>query len=165
VFHVTREGSSRKMVKTAGSERVIPVHPELIKIGLLDYRSAMEHAGSKHLFPEIEPDARGFFSGVPSGFWSGYVRMIGVKVDRTVNFHSFRHGIADAFRRAGYLDEQFGLLLGHSKATTTGRYGILPQGVLSERLKMIEAISFPGLDLSHLYTERRPIEAPSVAGE
>lgn len=165
VFHVTREGSARKSVKTAGSERIIPMHPELIKIGLLDYHASMKHAGNEHLFPEIKPDARAFFSGVPSGFWNNYVREIGVKVDKSVNFHSFRHGIADAFRRAGYLDEQFGILLGHSKASTTGRYGILPQGVLSERLKMIEAISFPGLDLSHLYTERRPIEAPSVAGE
>ena len=65
-----------------------------------------------------------------------------MKVDKKVNFHSFRHGIADAFRAAGYLDEQFNVLLGHTKATTTGKYGILPQGILSERVKMIEAVSF-----------------------
>ena len=66
-----------------------------------------------------------------------------MKVDKTVNFHSFRHGIADAFRQAGYLDEQFGMLLGHTKATTTGTYGIVPQGILSERVKLIESITFP----------------------
>jgi site-specific recombinase XerD len=43
------------------------------------------------------------------------------KVDKTVNFHGLRHGIANAFRNAGYLDEQFNMLLGHTKATTTGR--------------------------------------------
>jgi hypothetical protein len=37
------------------------------------------------------------------------------------------------------------MLLGHAKATTTGTYGIVPQGVLSERVKMIEAVAFPGL--------------------
>jgi hypothetical protein len=37
------------------------------------------------------------------------------------------------------------MLLGHTKATTTGRYGILPEGILSERVKMIEAAAFPGL--------------------
>lgn len=68
-----------------------------------------------------------------------------MKVDKTVNFHSFRHGIADAFRDAGYLDEQFNMLLGHTKATTTGRYGIMPQGILSQRVEMIEAVAFPGL--------------------
>jgi hypothetical protein len=41
------------------------------------------------------------------------------------------------------MDETFGPLLGHTKATTTGIYGVLPQGVLSERQKIIEAISYP----------------------
>ena len=81
-------------------------------------------------------------SGNPSAFFNDYFRDIGVKVDKTVNFHSLRHGIADAFRSAGYMDEQFNLLLGHTKATTTGRYGILPEGILSERVKMIEAVRF-----------------------
>jgi hypothetical protein len=78
------------------------------------------------------------------------LRTIRVKTDETINFHSFRHGIADAFRRAGYLDKQFGLLLGHTKATMSGCYGVLPEGVLSERVKMIEAVSFPGVDLTGL---------------
>ena len=151
VFHVTREGSRKKLVKTGGSERVIPIHSELIRCGFLDYHAAVLKAGSEHLFPEIKPDARGFFSGVPSKFFGGYFRAIGVKSDNSVNFHSFRHGIADAFRNAGYLDEQFGPLLGHTKATTTGRYGIMAEGALSQRVSMIEAVSYPSVDLARLY--------------
>jgi integrase len=79
---------------------------------------------------------------MPSGFFNDYFRSIGVKVDNKVNFHSFRHGIADAFRIAGYLDEQFNVLLGHTKATTTGTYGILPRGILSQRVEMVEAVAF-----------------------
>jgi site-specific recombinase XerD len=93
---------------------------------------------SYRLFPEIKPDSRGFFSGDASAFFNDYFRDIGVKVDKTVNFHSLRHGIADALRSAGYTDEQFNLLPGHTKATTTGRYGILPEGILSDLVKMIE---------------------------
>jgi len=152
VFHITREGSARKSVKTAGSERIIPVHSELVRLGLLNYHAAMKTLGHQNLFPEIKPDSRGFMSGRPSAFFNGYFVAIGMKQDKTVNFHSFRHGIADAFRSAGYLDEQFGMLLGHTKATTTGRYGIIPQGILAERVKMIEAVAFPGLDLSALRT-------------
>jgi hypothetical protein len=33
----------------------------------------------------------------------------------------------------------------NTKAMTTGTYGIVPQGILSERIKMIEAVAFPGL--------------------
>jgi hypothetical protein len=29
----------------------------------------------------------------------------------------------------------------------SGRYGILPEGILSERVKMIEAVEFPGLSM------------------
>jgi integrase len=145
MFHITREGSRTKSVKTRGSERVVPMHSALIKLGLLDYLARMKAEGHKNLFPEIKPDARGFRSGTPSSFLNDYFRDIGVKLDKSVNFHSFRHGIADAFRAAGYLDEQFNMLLGHTKATTTGRYGILPEGILSERVKMIEAAEFPGL--------------------
>jgi len=150
VFHITREGSSRKSVKTAGSERLIPVHSALIRLGLLKYHAAMMASGHENLFPEIKPDGRGFMSGNPSAFFNDYFAAIGVKKDKKVNFHSFRHGIADAFRNAGYLDEQFGMLLGHTKATTSGRYGIMPQGILADRVKMIESVVFQGLDLSAL---------------
>ena len=46
---------------------------------------------------------------------------------------------------ARYTDEQFNMMLGHAKATTTGKYGNEPEGIPSERVKMIEAVAFPGL--------------------
>jgi integrase len=146
IMHITEEGSPLKSTKTTGSMRVVPIHSELIKLGLIEYHAGVVARGEKQLFPEIKPDKRGFFSGEPSAFFAGYFRDIGVKVDKKVNFHSFRHGIADAFRNAGYYDEQFNVLLGHTKATTTGIYGNVPQGILSERVKMIEAISYLGFD-------------------
>jgi hypothetical protein len=36
------------------------------------------------------------------------------------------------------------MLLGHTKATTTGR---LPEGILSERVKTIEAVEFPSVKI------------------
>jgi integrase len=144
IFHITREGSVLKSTKTAGSQRVVPVHSKLIGLRLIDHHHEMIRRGERQLFPQIKADKAGLFSCEPSKFFNRYFRRIGVKTDETVNFHSFRHGIADAFRRAGYLDEQFNMLLGHTKATTTGTYGIVPQGILSERVKMIEAVSFFG---------------------
>ncbi len=144
IFHITREGSALKSTKTAGSQRVVPIHSELVELGLIDYHREVVRSGETQLFPQIKPDKGGLFSSEPSKFFSRYFRRIGVKTDKTVNFHSFRHGIADAFRRAGYLDEQFNMLLGHTKATTTGTYGIVPQGILSERVAMIEAVEFFG---------------------
>lgn len=141
IFHISEEGSASKSVKTGGSERVVPVHSKLIEMGFLKFHARMNALGRPELFPEIKPDKRGQF-GRPSTFFNDYFRDIGVKVDKTRNFHSLRHNVTDAFRSAGYMDEQFNMLLGHTKATTTGKYGILPEGILSDRVKLIEAIKF-----------------------
>lgn len=151
VIHITREGDKAKTTKTKGSQRVIPLHPQLIKLGFLNFHATAQARGDKRLFPEIEPDTRGQLAGTYSRFYGRYVHRIGVKDDKSVNFHSYRHGFADALRRAGFRDEEFGFLLGHVKASTTGRYGILAEGSLKQASGMIEAIEFPGLDLSHLY--------------
>lgn len=142
ILHVTPEGSDAKSVKTAGSARVVPLHSKLIELGFIDYHARMVDRGAKQLFPELQPDTRGHFSRTPSRFFAGYFADIGVKVDNSRNFHSFRHSTTDAFRRAGYMDETFAPLLGHTKRSTTGLYGVVPQGILSERVKMIEAVSF-----------------------
>jgi hypothetical protein len=34
------------------------------------------------------------------------------------------------------------MLLGHTKSTTTGMYGIVPQGIFGERVKMIDTVDF-----------------------
>ena len=151
IIHVTREGDAEKTTKTKGSQRVIPIHPELERLGFLTFHAQCVAVGDKRLFPEIKPDARGQLTGHYSRFYGRYVARIGVKDDASVNFHSFRHGMADALRRAGFRDEEFGFLLGHTQATTTGRYGILAEGDLAQRCRMIDAVTFPGLDLSHLH--------------
>jgi hypothetical protein len=56
------------------------------------------------------------------------------------------HGVSsarlDKLDAAVEADGQFNMLLGHTKATTTGTYGIVPQGILSQRVGMIEAVHF-----------------------
>jgi integrase len=149
---VTKEGGSEKSTKTKHSERVIPLHPELVELGFLDYHARMASRGERRLFPEIEPDARGQISGRMSSWYRRYVARIGVKQDRSVNFHSYRHTLADACRLAGYLDNEFGFVLGHSDGSKITRgYGVLTQGTLARRVEIIEKVIYPGLDLSHLH--------------
>jgi hypothetical protein len=61
IFHITEEGSNLKSTKTAGSMRVVPVHSELIKLGLIDYHAAMVADGEKQLFSQLKPDTRVLF--------------------------------------------------------------------------------------------------------
>nr|WP_249810840.1 site-specific integrase [Bradyrhizobium sp. 164] len=145
IFHITEVGgedeSSTKSTKTDGSMRVVPVHSRLIELGFLDYHAGVAARGEQRLFSEVDRDKRGYF-GEASKFFNAYFKAVGVKVDRRVNFHSFRHNVTDAFRAAGYLDEQHGILPGHAKASTTGRYGVLPEGPLRDRMAMIESIHY-----------------------
>ena len=150
IMHVTTEGDGGKSVKTAGSMRVIPVHPELIRLGFIKYRDAMHAAGQQRLFPEATRNSRGQMIADFSREFGRYLTRIGLKDGRGLSLYSFRHGAADALRRAGHLDEQFGFILGHTGGTMTGRYGIMPQGMLQQRVELVNAIAYPKLEIDHL---------------
>jgi hypothetical protein len=57
--------------------------------------------------------------------------------------------MADKLRRAGYLDNQIAILLGHSQRSTTSSYGILAQGTVALLDCMIESCSFREVDSLH----------------
>lgn len=149
-MHITTEGEGEKRTKTKGSMRVVPLHPMLKKLGLVNYHRAQMKSGETELFPNAIRNARGQMMAEFSREFSRYLTRINIKQGRGLSLYSFRHGATDALRRAGYLDEQFGMILGHTQGTTTGRYGILAHGVLRQRAELIDAIDYPGLDLSHL---------------
>ncbi len=153
IMHITTEGEAHaegKSVKTAGSMRIVPVHPELLRLGFLKYHADCIKAAGKQLFPGAKRNERGQMMADFSREFGKYLTRIGLKVGRGLSLYSFRHGAADALRRAGYLDDQFGFILGHAKGSMTGRYGIMPQGMIQQRVELVNAIAYPGLKLDHL---------------
>ena len=154
VLYVTAEAGDAKSLKTAASRRVVPIHAELIRLGFLDHHADLVAKGERRMWPEIQPNSRGHFSGVPSRWWGKYVERIGVKTDATIVFHSFRHGVADELRRAGSHDAEIGFILGHAdnKTSTTRDYGILSHGSLARRVEIMSKVEFLGLDFSHLFS-------------
>ncbi|MCG6113425.1 MAG: site-specific integrase [Paracoccus sp.] len=154
IMHIATEGDSTeagKSVKTAGSMRVVPVHPELIRLGFLAYHERRQKDGGAQLFPTAKRNERGQMLADLSREFGRYLTRIGMKQGRGLSLYSFRHGAADALRRAGYLDNQFGFILGHTEGSMTGRYGIMPQGMLEQRAELVNAIAYPNLDLTHLH--------------
>lgn len=153
IMHITTEGEKTvagKSVKTAGSMRVVPVHPELIRLGFIGYHEKRVKEGGAALFPRATRNERGQLAADMSREFGRYLERIGLKQGRGLSLYSFRHGAADALRRAGYLDQEFGFILGHTEASMTGRYGIMPQGMLQKRVELVNAIAYPGLSLDHL---------------
>ena len=58
VFNITQENDTEKHLKNKGSKRMVPVHPVLIELGILDHYQQMKEQKEKWLFPEIKPDSR-----------------------------------------------------------------------------------------------------------
>ena len=160
VLNITSEDDSSKHLKTKGSKRIVPIHPTLMELGLLELHKRMEAKKEKWLFPEIQADSRGNRAGRFSDFYGDYIRHIGVKTDKKVNFHSFRHSFADALRNGGYLDNQFAFLIGHTQNNVTGRYGTVQEGDIAMRVRLVLSVAYPGLDLSSL--KSKPAEWPAA---
>ena len=85
-------------LKTINARRTLPLHPELERLGLLEFAAERARDGSPYLFGE-GPDSRGKW-GVSEGRWfSRLLKDLGVE-GRRMGLHSLRHAFQDALRRA-----------------------------------------------------------------
>lgn len=100
----TRPGESHR--------RPVPVHPDLIKIGFLQFVEMQRRAGERLLFPDLRADNKGKHTGNWSKWFARYLRTtVGIR-DRRKTFDSFRHTFAEACRKAQVDDTMLELLVG-----------------------------------------------------
>ena len=112
------EAHEDKRLKTDQSKRVIPMHPDLVKIGFIAFKERQEEKGSERLFPDATLSGDGTYSSTYSKWFSRYLENIGTKTVKT-SFHSFRHNMKDFFRAAGISEE----LSEHYLGRLTGKTG------------------------------------------
>jgi integrase len=141
---INEEGT--KSTKNAHSIRTIPVHPELKRLGFLDYVEKRRSANKKVLF-DADPGNSSNYD--PFGKWfSRFLDTLGLDSKRLV-FHSFRHTFEQAMLDA-QIDFRYACFLGgRTLDHSSSHYVTRPpaQSLLAELSK----VSYPGLDLSHLY--------------
>jgi len=121
--------------KTKAATRVVPLHHELIDVGLLRYRDALPK--DSMLFPGLK--GKGSKPGkLGPRLGDAFKRLrerLGI-VRQGVNFHSFRHTVGDRLRKAGVPEDDRAALLGHEDARITSRvYGHDGPGL--QRLQVI----------------------------
>ena len=161
-----REDGSKcdKRLKTKQSEREVPLHPALKRIGFLAFVAERQRdKASPRLFPELEASRTGYFSNPFSKWFSRF--KTGCVGGTKATFHSFRHHFRDATRAARLPAETVALLAGwedggNALSLQMNRYGRGAEffKTLAEDLAKVE---YPGLDLSHLV----PITRGTLAGE
>lgn len=131
------DGSEGQNLKNTSSRRVLPLHPVLIELGLLQQVESVRATGVDRLFPELEP-VRGKLGHAPSKWFGRYKTKCGIS-DTRKTFHSFRHTFIDDLRDAGVQDSLIKRMVGHEDSSVTfGIYGSrTPIRAMAEALRHI----------------------------
>ncbi len=152
---IVEDEDAGRRVKTENSLRAVPVHPELIRIGFLEFVGHMRAAAGTEarLFPLLTPGPKGGFGEAFSKWFGRYKRGLGITNPNSV-FHSFRHGFKDALRAAGVNEDVNDALTGHSGGNPVARgYGwkdMVRRFSFAKLYAAIEKVDYPGLDLGTL---------------
>jgi integrase len=153
-FDFTDAGEDQNL-KNSSSARSVPIHTELIRLGLLEVVSARArtHPATAPLWsgfePPVDPAAKAWTK------WFG--RYLGRHVvdHPAKTFHSFRHTFKRACREAGLSEEIHHALTGHSGGGVGRSYGrerredgSLDRGISLQRLQSeINRVGYAGLSL------------------
>lgn len=109
--------------KTDASDRIVPIHKDLIKLGFLDYVESRRNANKILLF-DIAISQQNGPGAQASKFFTRFKNKIGIEDDLKV-FHSFRHTITDLMNQASIGDKAGSQYTGHAleKSVRNGNYG------------------------------------------
>ena len=112
-FRITASGVGQSL-KTDASERVVPIHPELVRLGLLDHLDALRKSGKDRLFPRAKVGSVNGAGNFLSAAFGRHLTVLGVKAKvGKVGFHSLRKTVIQTLQTAGVASEVRAQLVGH----------------------------------------------------
>jgi len=135
-----------KSLKNKQSARLLPVHPELERLGFLAYCDALRASGFKRVFPELTWSiSPAKYAKEPIRKLSAMLKGLGMPRDGTLVFHCLRHNCNNALMRA----HPGSLLSGGDELRRFARLQIMGHTVGSD------------VNLKH-YTEAKPHELAAL---
>ena len=138
--------------KTANARRVIPIHPKLEKLGLLDYVEYIESIGEIYLFPHLKVNDNGRGKNTGRRF-SDYLRDdLEITSSRKV-FHSFRHTAITRFHTLNANPAHVLQIVGHSDEAKGVHFHTYTHDVGLKALKdTVDKLNYP-IDTNTLKVE------------
>lgn len=98
--------SDDKRLKNSASERALPLHPELIAAGFLEFVAQRREAGEARLFPELKKSRTLTYTHELSKWWGRHLNSVGLR-EPALTLHSLRHNFRqDAKSRPALLSEE-----------------------------------------------------------
>jgi integrase len=127
-----------KSVKTDSSRREIPVHPDLLALGLLTLVQGRE-PGTR-VFPQLVKVSDGF-AGIVSKSWRPITQLCGVYQPGRNPLHAFRHSFKTLAREHGIPKEVSDWITGHASGHIGDSYGINPLSRMALEIQKLPSIA------------------------
>lgn len=117
IAHVKVWHNDIRLLKNQQSRRFLPLHPELLRLGILDYAARMQLLGYGLLFPELRsPNSKSPLGDRYYDEWSK-AQLKGTTA------HPLRHAFNDELKQKRVSEEMRADMMGHGgKTETTERY-------------------------------------------
>jgi integrase len=137
----------KRPLKTAAARRDIPLHPELVRLGFLDFvkQRRMDAKLSDMLFAGEDATAADKW-GVALGRW--FIRQVKARKleGRKLTFHALRHDFRDALREAEVEHSLANYVFGHAEKGVAAIYGGRPS--LARLKGAVRAVRYEGLKVA-----------------
>lgn len=147
-FNENKGSGDKKHIKTHAGVRQVPLHPDLLSLGFDKFVGKRQKLKdpSRRLFSEIKFGCDGQASTEFSKIFARTMDKVGL-TDPTLTFHSFRHGVEDAYRNAFQPQYVIDSIMGHSDGKVSSLYG--EGSSLQAKYQAIKNMKLP-IQLSHL---------------
>ena len=123
IIRISEDADAGLTLKNAESERVVPVHPELERLGFIRYVRAAQARGDARLFPLLKANIYGRLTAKWGEWFGPYLRTVCLVTDKRMVFHSFRHTFKHYARHANINEGVQRQLMGHSSGDAADAYG------------------------------------------
>jgi integrase len=108
--------SDGQSVKTEASRRLVPIHPDLARLGLIDRVATLRKEGHERLFPDMRIDGRaGAGNAVSKGFgyYLGKLKIKPRRANGIVGLHSLRKTVIQQLQGSRVSSERRRAFVGH----------------------------------------------------
>lgn len=138
---IKRSSEHGQRVKNNNSIRNVPLHPDLIELGFIDYCRSIPAKG--RLWPEMTVSSTGSFGYNFGRVWGRYLKNTAGIITSAKPNHGFRHAFKTLCRSADIRREFHERLTGHtdSKRSVGDSYGSIELHVLYRELKKFPSIA------------------------
>lgn len=126
-----------KSLKTDSSRRDVPLHDDLIEVGILDL--VKNQPNESRVFPQLTKVSDGY-AGIVSKSWRPLTQQCGVYQSGRNPLHAFRHTFKTLSREYGIPKEVSDWITGHATGSIGDLYGVNPLSRMAREIRKLPSI-------------------------